>query len=82
MRVVLRTLCAASLLSAVGVVAAAAQTFTYPFKELEDSRRERIASDRRMKREAVEQRRKEKEGALANVRQNAPATKARRPERP
>jgi hypothetical protein len=35
-----------------------------------------------MKREAVEQRRKEKEGALANVRQNAAATKFRRPERP
>jgi hypothetical protein len=53
-----------------------AQSLTYPMKELEASQRDRVAMDKRMKREADEQRRKYKQRAAANVRQDAAARKA------
>jgi hypothetical protein len=53
-----------------------AQSLTYPMKELEASQRDRVAMDKRMKREADEQRRKDKQRAAANVRQDAAARKA------
>ena len=47
---------------------------TYPLKELKDSRRQRVGADKRIKREADEQRRKDKERTAANARADA-ATK-------
>lgn len=55
---------AALLVSAATLNSAVAQV-TRPFEELEASRRDRLAADKRMAREAAEQRRKEKVAAGA-----------------
>jgi hypothetical protein len=71
------TLWAASMLLATSLTGPVlAQSLTYPMKELEASQRDRVAMDKRMKREADEQRRKDKQRAAANVRQDAAARKA------
>ena len=70
------TLCAASMLLIAGLPAVQAQTMTYPLKELEASRLQRIEMDKRMKREADEQRRKDRERIAANARADAATKKA------
>jgi hypothetical protein len=71
------TLCAASMLVAAGLTAPAlGQSLTYPIKELEASQRDRVAMDKRMKREGDEQRRKDKERDAVNARADAATKKA------
>jgi hypothetical protein len=72
---------AVSLAAAVAVGPAFAQV-TKPFEELEASRRDRIASDKRMAREAAEQRRKDKEKVAAGVRDAAAQKAASQPPLP
>jgi hypothetical protein len=71
------TFCLAiSFLTLVGARAGSAQEATRPFEALEASRRAGIELDRRMKRDADDQRRRDKERAATNVRQDAAAKKA------
>jgi hypothetical protein len=71
------TFCVAiCFLTLIGVGVASAQEPTRPFEALEASRRAGIELDRRMKRDADDQRRRDKERAVANVRQDAAAKKA------
>ena len=72
---------AASLLSAATVNSAVAQV-TRPLEELEASRRDRIAADKRMAREAAEQRKKDKEKVAAGVRDAAAQKAASQPPLP
>lgn len=69
-------ICATSMLLATSVSPVRAQGLTYPLKELEASQRERVEIDKRMKREADEQRRKDKERTAANARADAATKKA------
>jgi hypothetical protein len=71
----------ASLLSAATVNSAVAQV-TRPLEELEASRRDRIAADKRMAREAAEQRKKDKEKVAAGVRDAAAQRAASQPPLP
>ncbi len=70
------TLCATSMLLAASLSTVRAQGMTYPLRELEASQRQRVEMDKRMKREADEQRRKDKERTAANARADAATKKA------
>ena len=72
---------AASIAAAAAAIPAAAQ-MTRPFEELEASRRDRIAADKRMAREAAEQRKKDKEKVAAGVRDAAAQKAASQPPLP
>ena len=61
----------ALLLAVAGVSSAAAQKMTYPLRELEASKREGIEHDRRLKQYTLEQRKKDKARAAANIRDDA-----------
>ena len=63
-------------------VASSASAQTRPFEELEASRRQRIEMDKRMAREAAEQRKKDKEKAAAGVRDAAALKAASQPPLP
>src|SRR3954471_22924180 len=70
-----RTMPIAPLLLAVGIIVASgldamAVEMTRPFETLEAARRDRVELDKRMKREAAEQKRRERE---AKAQQDAPA---------
>jgi len=67
---IVRLAAAAAMLAAASLSSAAAQ-MTYPLKELEASRRERIIMDQRMQRDGDEQRRKDKARAAGNLREAA-----------
>jgi hypothetical protein len=73
---IVRLAAAAVMLAAASLSSAAAQ-MTYPLKELEASRRERIIMDQRMQRDGDEQRRKDKARAAGHLREDA--AKAARP---
>ena len=72
---------AALLVSAATLNSAVAQV-TRPFEELEASRRDRLATDKRMAREAAEQRRKDKEKVAAGARDAAAQKAASQPPLP
>jgi len=69
----------ALLLAVAGVSSAAAQKMTYPLRELEASKREGIEHDRRLKQYTLEQRKKDKARAAANIRDDAARDAASRP---
>src|SRR5215218_4124675 len=69
----------AAFIAAATATNPSAAQMTKPFEELEASRRDRIASDKRMAREAAEQRRKDKEKAAAGVRDAAAQKAASQP---
>ena len=72
---------AALLVSAATLSSAAAQV-TRPFEELEASRRDRLAADKRMAREAAEQLRRDKEKVAARARDAAAQKAASQPPLP
>jgi hypothetical protein len=71
-----------AMLIAGALIAAPAIAQTRPFEELEASRRQRIEMDKRMAREAAEQRRKDKERTAAGARDAAAQRSASQPPLP
>jgi hypothetical protein len=63
-------------LATLGLGTAAAAQMTYPLRELEASRRERVQIDNRMKRDRDTQLRKDRQRAATNAREDAATKKA------
>ena len=72
----------AAFIAAATATNPSAAQMTRPFEELEASRRDRIAADKRMAREAAEQRKKDKEKVAAGDRGAAAQRAASQPPLP
>lgn len=75
-------ICVMALVMAGPPTAAPVHAQTKPFEELDASRRQRIAMDKRMAREAAEQRRKDRDRTAAGARDAAAERSAAQPPLP